>query len=137
MCFGGGGGGGTITMPDTRAYDRQFEMQKAAIDSQMQNASMAMQETLNQSLRDQTDIREQMRDFQVARAEDQAKLEEEAMRLSVLMGTPPPEPTAQAPLVGSRDRKMKTTKGKSALKIAQTVATSSGQGTGLNITTQE
>ena len=27
MCFGGGGGGGTIYMPDTGAYDRQFEAQ--------------------------------------------------------------------------------------------------------------
>ena len=133
MCFGGGGGG-TITMPDYSAYDRQFEMQKAAIDSQIENSSMAMQETLNQSLRAQTDVREQMRDFQVARAEDQAKLQEEAQRLSVLVGTPPPEPTAEAPVIGSRDRKINTRKGKSALRISQKVATSTGQGTGLNIT---
>ena len=133
MCFGGGGGG-TITKPDYRAYDQQFEMQKAAIESQMQNSSMAMQEQLNASLKEQTAVREDIRDFQVAKAEDNARLEEEARRLAVLVGTPPPEPTAQAPLIGSRDRKTKTTKGKSALKIAQTVATSNGQGAGLNIT---
>ena len=133
MCFGGGGGG-TITKPDYRAYDQQFELQKAAIDSQMQNASMAMQEQLNASLKEQTAVREDIRDFQVARAEDNARLEEEAQRLSVLMGTPPPEPTAQAPVIGARDRKINTKKGKSALRIGQKVATSTGQGTGLNIT---
>ena len=133
MCFGGGGGG-TITKPDYRAYDQQFELQKAAIDSQMQNASMAMQEQLNASLKEQTAVREDIRDFQVARAEDNARLEEEAQRLSVLMGTPPPEPTAQAPVIGARDRKINTKKGKSALRISQKVATSTGQGTGLNIT---
>ena len=31
MCFGGGGGG-TITVPDYKAYDQQFDLQKAAIE---------------------------------------------------------------------------------------------------------
>ena len=133
MCFGGGGGG-TITKPDYRAYDQQFELQKAAIESQTQNSSMAMQQQLQQSLKQQTIVREQIRDAQVAKAEDNARLEEEAQRLSVLMGTPPPEPTAEAPVIGARDRRINTKKGKSALRISQKVATSTGQGAGLNIT---
>ena len=134
MCTGGGGGGGTITKPDYSAFNQQFDLQKAAIDSQMQNNSMAMQQQLQQSLRQQTTLREQIRDVQVAKAEDQAKLEEEAQRLSVLVGTPPPEPTATAPVIGARDRGISSRKGKSALRIARKVASSNSQGTGLNIT---
>lgn len=134
MCFGGGGNRATITMPDTSAYDRQFELQKAAIDQQMSNSSMQMQQQLQASLREQMNVREQIRDEQVARAEETDRLEEEAQRLSVLIGAPPPEPVAQAPKIGARDRNIKSRKGKSALRIGRKVANSSGQGSGLNIT---
>ncbi len=135
MCMGGGSAPrATITMPDTGAYDRQFEMQKAAIDSQMQNSNMLMQQELQASLRNQTSLREQIYEVKQQKAENQASLEEEAKRLSVLVGTPPPEPTAQAPLIGSRDRNVNSRKGKSSLRIGRKVATKSGQGTGLNIT---
>ena len=134
MCFGGGGSRATIQKPDYSAYDKQFELQKSAIDQQMSNNSMLMQSQLQESLQQQAIVRQQIRDVQVAKAEDEAKLEEEAERLSVLVGTPPPEPTAQAPVVGARDRKINTRKGKSALRIRQKVATSTGQGAGLNIT---
>ena len=134
MCMGGGGGGGTITMPDTRAYDQQFEMQKAAIDSQMNNSSMLMQQKLQDTLRQQGVLREEIRNAQVAKARDEDKLEAQAQRLSVLAGTPPPEPTAAAPTIGARDRKQNTRKGKGSLRIGRKVASSSGQGAGLNIT---
>ena len=134
MCFGGGGNRATITMPDTSAYDRQFELQKAAIDQQMSNSSMQMQQQLQASLREQMNVHEQIRDEQVARAEETDRLEEEAQRLSVLIGAPPPEPVAQAPKIGARDRNIKSRKGKSALRIGRKVANSSGQGSGLNIT---
>ena len=134
MCMGGGGGGGTITMPDTRAYDRQFEMQKAAIDSQMNNGAMQMQQQLNATLREQAQVRADIRDAQVAKARDEDKLEAQAQRLSVLAGAPPPEPTAAPPTIGARDRKQNTRKGKGSLRIGRKVASSSGQGAGLNIT---
>lgn len=135
MCMGGGGGNqATITMPDTSAYDRQFQMQKAAIDSQMNNSSMLIQQQLQGVLREQNTLRADIADAKAAKAESQAALEEEAQRLSVLIGTPPPEPVAQAPKVGSRERNVNTRKGKSALRIGRRVANSSGQGTGLNIT---
>jgi len=133
MCFGGGSAG-TITKPDYNAYDKQFQLQKDAIESQMDNQSKAMQGQLNASLKQQTAIREKIRDAQVQKAKDQDKLEEEARRLSVLVGTPPPEPTAQAPVIGARDRRISSRKGKSSLRIGKKVASSSGQGTGLNIT---
>lgn len=121
-------------MPDTRAYDRQFELQKAAIDSQMNNGAMEMQQQLQSVLRDQQTLREDIRDAQVAKARKEDKLEEQARRMSVLMGAPPPEPVAEPPVIGSRDRKQNTRKGKSSLRIGLKVARSSGQGAGLNIT---
>ena len=135
MCMGGGGGSpATITMPDTSAYDRQFELQKAAIDSQMNNSSMLMQQQLQGVLREQNTLRADIADAKAAKAENQAALEEEAERLSVLVGAPPPEPTAKAPKIGTRERNVNTRKGKSSLRIGRKVASSSGQGTGLNIT---
>lgn len=134
MCFGGGGSQATIQKPDYSAYNKQFDLQKSAIDQQMSNNSMLMQSQLQESLKQQTIVRQQVRDAQVAKAENQAKLEEEAQRLSVLVGTPPPEPTAQAPVIGDRDRGVNTRKGKGSLRISRQSATSSGQGAGLNIT---
>ena len=133
MC-GGGGGGGTIKMPDYRAYDKQFEMQKSAIDSQINNGALQMQSQLQEALRNQQTVREEIRDAQIAKAREEDKLEEQARRMSVLAGAPPPEPVAQAPKIGSRDRKQNTRKGKGALRIGRKVARSSGQGAGLNIT---
>ena len=134
MCGGGSPKPATIMMPDTGAYDKQFEMQKAAIDSQMNSTANLMQQQLNDALRAQNQLREDIRDAKVVKAEKQDALEEQARRMSVLMGPPPPEPTAQAPKVGSRDRKTNTRKGKGSLRIGRKVASSSGQGAGLNIT---
>ena len=76
---------------------------------------------------------EKIADQKVEIADDENALQEEAMRLSTLIGAPPPEKSAQAPEIGSRDRGIKTSKGKKSLRIGRT-ANSSSQGTGLNIT---
>ena len=134
MCFGGGGGSrATIMMPDTRAYDREFELQKAAIDAQMGNSMQAMQSELNSALRDQQTIREDILQAKTEEAENQDRLSEQAYRLSTLMGPPPPEKTAEAPEIGDRERGVNTRRGKSSLRIGRT-ATTSAAGTGLNIT---
>ena len=134
MCMGGGGNRATITQPDYSAYNQQFELQKAAIDQQMSNSSMLMQQQLNSSLRKQSFLREEIRDAKVAKAENTDRLEEQAQRLSVLMGTPPPEPNAQAPEIGVRDRDISTRRGKSSMRIGRKTAKGSAKGTGLNIT---
>jgi len=133
MCGGGGGQRATIYQPDYDAYDREFELQRDAINQQMSNSVMSMQTQLQGSLRDQERIRTQINEAKVEQAEDEDDLREEAMRLSTLIGAPPPEKSAQAPEIGSRDRGIKTSKGKKSLRIGRT-ANSSSQGTGLNIT---
>lgn len=132
MC-GGGGGGGTIYQPDYNAYDKQFELQRSAIESQMNNSSMAIQQQLQGALESQAATRQRINDERISAAESASALNEEAMRLSTLIGTPPPEKTAEAPAVGARERSLNTRKGRKALRIGRT-ATSSSQGTGLNIT---
>ena len=132
MC-GGGGGGGTIYQPDYNAYNKQFDLQRSAIEQQIESSSMAMQQQLQGALRSQADVRKTISDQKTEAAQDASALNEEAMRLSTLIGAPPPEKSAQAPEIGSRDRGVKTTKGRKSLRIRRT-ANSSSQGTGLNIT---
>ena len=134
MCGGGRPPRATITMPDRGAYDRQFDLQKSAIDATMNNGTLALQSELNGILRDQNTLRGDIADWKRERAEDRRALDEQARRLSVLMGPPLPEKTAQSVEIGTADRELKTRKGKKSLRIGRTQATSSGQGTGLNIT---
>ena len=136
MCFGGGGGeqAATIVMPNTGAYDRQFELQKSALESQMNSSMMAMQQQLQGSLRKKEDLLGQIRDAKVQKADSQKAVNEQAMRMASMIGAPPPEKSAEAPTVGSRDRGLATKKGKSALRISRTTASSNSQGSGLNIT---
>ena len=62
MCMFGGGGGqpATITKPDYTAYDRQFELQKAAIENQITNQNTTMQNTLHNALSEKQDALSQL-----------------------------------------------------------------------------
>ena len=136
MCMGGGGGGGTIVMPDTGAYEQQFDLQRRAIEQQMNNGTQLMQNELQNSLRQKQDLLTQIKDIKKEKADSAAALDEQAMRLSTLIGPPPPEQTAKAPLVGgSRENASASQKkGKSSLRISRTTSSRYGQGAGLNIT---
>ena len=129
MC-GGGGSPATITMPDMAAYERQFNLQKEAITQQMTGQNNLLQGELTKALRNNEAIAQQASDAKRQVAENTSA---QAMRMAALIGAPPPEKTAQAPVVG-RDRGVVTSKGKSALRIEQRTARSMGQGAGLNIT---
>ena len=138
MCFGGGGtvGGGTINMPDTSAYDKQFDAQVELMKMQQQGVMGQKQRELDAVLRAQTAALTEIRDARIERANEVASVEAEARRMSNLIGTPPPEETAKAPVIG-RDRDKDnpvTPKGKKGLRITRTTSpSSSGAGSGLNI----
>ena len=132
MCSGGGNRG-TIYQPDYNAYDKQFDLQRSAIESQMNSSSMAIQQQLQGALQTQAAARTEINNEKIAAAEDASQLNAEALRLSTLIGTPPPEKSAQAPAIGSRDRGIETRKGRKTLRIGRT-ANSTSQGAGLNIT---
>lgn len=135
MCFGGGGSRATITMPDTKAYDRQADLQLDLMRQQQQGVMSLKQLELNQALKGQEQSLAEVRDYQVQRAnETQAN----AARMAALIGTPPPDRTAQAPVIGTDREAMAKPRGKQGLRIdrvAQSTPTSQGSGTGLNIAT--
>ena len=134
MCFGGGQPA-TISMPDTGAYDRMAQAQMEAMQQRQQGKIMRKQGALDQALRGQGQVYTELRDIKEQRANDTAA---NAQRMSALLGAPPPDKTAEAPVVGTDRENMVKAKGKKGLRIDRVerqVATSQGAGTGLNITT--
>ena len=127
MCFGGGSRA-TITKPDYNAYDKQFELQKEAIQSSMDANLRAKQQELQASLGDKADIQRKLNEQIRIQAEN---TNAQAMRLAQVIGPPPPEKSAQAPIIGDKRKKL----GKERLRIRRgTTPTSSASGAGLNIT---
>ena len=69
MCFGGGkSSAATIVMPKTDDYDRQFEMQKAAMEAQMRNGAQLMQQQLQSSLQRKRDLMDRIAKMQTDKA---------------------------------------------------------------------
>ena len=131
MCSGGKPS--TIVMPDTGAYNKQADMQIAAMQQQQQGEMMLKQMQLSQALKGQEQVLTETRDFKTERANDTAA---NAQRMAALLGAPPPEKSAKAPVVGSDRESMTKPKGKRALRIdRQAAAPTQASGTGLNITT--
>lgn len=133
MC-GGGGSRATITMPDTAAYQQQFNLQRAAVEQQINGGITLQQNELQSALRRKEALLTEAANERRQKADDSRALSEEAMRLSTLIGTPPPEKSAKAPTIGAEDRRISRTKGKAGLRIGRATAGSYGQGAGLNIT---
>ena len=136
MCMGGGGGGGgVITMPDTGAYDRMADRQLRMMQMAQSSELTGLQQSLQSTFRDQQDLLEDLRDLRKDNAESAASVEAEARRMSNIIGAPPPEVSAQAPVIGKARKKNKTqaAPGKRGLRIGRKVASSSGSAVGLNI----
>lgn len=134
MCFGGGGSPAVITMPDTKAYDRQLDLQLESMRQQQQGEMTLKQMELSQALQNQQQGLADLRDYSVQRANE---VSANAKRMTELIGTPPPEPTAKAPVVGAARESLVKPKGRQGLRIdrvGQSTPTSQAPGTGLNIT---
>ena len=127
MC--GGGKAATITQPDYNAYNKQFDLQKSAIDQAMNSGAQQMQQQLSQATTaKQSALAADLEQKKILAENTNAQ----AMRLATLIGTPPPEKSAQAPVVAG-ERGIQTKKGKSALRIGLDSTSRMGQGAGLNI----
>jgi hypothetical protein len=116
-------------MPDTGAYDRMAQSQLDAMKAVMEGETNKKQQELNTATMEQQKQLAELRDLRIQQANDTSA---QAARLAALIGTPPPEKAAEAPVVG-RNRGTLTSKGKGALRIERPMATSAGQGAGLNI----
>tara|TARA_Y100001963_G_scaffold77768_1_gene107769 strand:- start:62 stop:472 length:411 start_codon:yes stop_codon:yes gene_type:complete len=132
MCFGGGNKS-TIIMPKTGAYDQQADLMVALMDQQMSGVANLKQAELNTAIGDQRLALTELRDLKIQQARD---TQANASRMAALIGTPPPDKTAQAPIVG-RDRKGSKQKptGKRSLTVRANKKPSQGRGTGLNVST--
>ena len=129
MCFGGGSAA-TITVPQTDAYDAQADLQIAAMQQTQNSTAMLKQTELNTALAAQQQALTDSKDFQIEQAND---VRANALRMANLIGAPPPEKTAQAPIVGrDRDRSQGKPKGKRSLRVRRNTGTSNASGTGLN-----
>jgi hypothetical protein len=118
-------------MPDTGAYDRLAQMQMDAMRQSQDGAIKVKQGELNQALTAQQESLAQLRDVKTARANDTAA---NAARMAALIGTPPPDKAAMAPVLGSDRAEMSRPAGKRGLRIDRATPTTAGAGTGLNIT---
>tara|TARA_R100001594_G_scaffold128531_1_gene166831 strand:+ start:461 stop:850 length:390 start_codon:yes stop_codon:yes gene_type:complete len=129
MCWGGKPG--TIYQPDYNAYNLQFNLQKEAIQSQIDNETRLVQNQLNTARLNKqsalTKVNEQAR----IRAEN---VDRQARMLAEMAGPPPPEESAKNFIVGAKERGLEGTKGKQSLRIGRKVASKSLAGAGLNIT---
>ena len=126
MC---GGKAATITQPDYNAYNKQFDLQKSAIDQAMNSGAQQMQQQLSQATTaKQSALAADLEQKKILAENTNAQ----AMRLATLIGTPPPEKSAQAPVVAG-ERGIQAKKGKSALRIGLDSTSRMGQGAGLNI----
>ena len=102
MCMGGGGGGGgVITMPDTGAYDRMYDRQLQMMQATQSSELEGLQAQLLDTQRQQELLLTDLRDARTERAESVASVEAEARRMSNIIGPPPPEESAKAPVVGN------------------------------------
>ena len=61
-----------INMPDFDRYDREFDLQKSAIDQQMNSSMTALQDQLNDALKNQTDLKEKIAESKQAKAKETA-----------------------------------------------------------------
>ncbi len=132
MCFFGGGSSepAVITKPDYTSFNQTFDLQKSAIENQINNENITLQNTLTGALNDRQDALAELSMASQARA---MATQQAAMQLSQVAGPPPREKHAKPPKVGAEDRGVKTKKGKGSLRIGKT-SNKRSQGSGLNIT---
>ena len=130
MCFGGGGSAATITKPDYNAYDKQFQLQKDAIERSLEGNTRLVQQQLTNALSKKQSTLEQLTNTQRQLAEN---TNAQAMRLAQVIGPPPPEKHAQAPVIGAKARGLRG-KGKSGLRIGRSTATKRSKGSGAQLT---
>jgi hypothetical protein len=119
-------------MPNTRAYDRMLNAQLDAMRMAQDGPVKLKQQELTAALDRQQQVLTELRDLKLQRANDTSA---NAERLAALIGTPPPDKAATAPVIGSDRAGMSKPQGKRGMRVDRAVPSSSAAGTGLNITT--
>jgi len=125
MC-GGGAPRSTIIQPDYGAYNRMADMQMQTMQMAQSPAVLAAQQGVQAAALQQQQVLSGLVARRTAEANDTSAA---AARLAALIGTPPPEKTAKAPVLASNRAGMSRPAGRKGLRVdLQPTATS-----GLNL----
>lgn len=132
MCMGGGSmPRSTIVVPNYRETDRSLDRQIALMQSKQQARTTMRQQELNAAIEGQQRALSQLYGAQQQRANDTAA---NAQRIAALVGAPPPEKSATAPVLAGNRTGRSRPDGKNRLRInRQPGPATSAQGTSLNI----
>lgn len=129
MC--GGGGRPTIAMPDTKGYDRLLGLQIAAMQQAQSSAVTTAQGVLNAALQQEQQVLGSLRDVRVQQANETAA---NAQRIAALLGPPPPEKTASAPVIGADRTTASARTGRRQLRVDRAGSGATpAKGAGLNL----
>ena len=125
MC-GGGAPRTTIVQPDYGAYNKMADMQMQTMQMAQSPAVLAAQQGVQAAALQQQQVFSDLAARRTAEAQDTSAA---AARLAALIGTPPPDKTAKAPVLASNRAGMTRPTGRKGLRVdLQPTATS-----GLNI----
>ena len=132
MCMGGGSmPRSTIVVPNYQEADRSLDRQVALMQNRQQTRTAMRQQELNAATEGQQRALTQLYGAQQQRANDTAA---NAQRIAALVGAPPPEKPATAPVLASKRMGKSRPDGKNGLRINRQLASATAaQGTSLNI----
>jgi hypothetical protein len=127
MC-GGGSPRSTIVQPDYRAYDQMANAQLQTMQMVQSPAVLAAQQGVQAAALEKQQTLTSLSSRRIAEANDTSA---SAARLAALIGAPPPDKTAKAPVLSSNREGMSRPTGRKGLRVdLQPTATS-----GLNLGT--
>jgi len=122
MC-GGGAPRSTIVQPDYGAYNRMADMQMQTMQMAQSPAVLAAQQGVQAAALQQQQVLTDLAARRTAEANDTSAA---ATRLAALIGTPPPDKTARAPVLASNRAGMARPEGRKVLRIDLQPAATSG-----------
>ena len=122
MC-GGGSPSATITEPDYGAYNRMADAQLQTMQMTQSSAVLGAQQGVQAATLQQQQALTDLAARKTAAANDTSAA---AARLAALIGTPPPDKTAKAPVLASNRQGMSRPMGRKGLRIDLQPATTSG-----------
>jgi len=122
MC-GGGAPRATIVQPDYGTYNRMADMQLQTMQMAQSPAVLAAQQGVQAAALQQQQVLTDLAARRTAEANDTSAA---ATRLAALIGTPPPDKTAKAPVLASNRAGMSRPEGRKGLRIDLQPAATSG-----------
>ena len=122
MC-GGGAPSSTIIQPDYGAYNRMADAQLQTMQMVQSPAVLAAQQGIQAATLKQ---QQALNDLAARKTSEANDTSASATRLSALIGTPPPDKTARAPVLASNRQGKSRPMGRKGLRVDLQPSTTSG-----------